>query len=166
MLSGAGRALARTVAGALQEISNTALRLADLEEGGGKLEIACPAMFANTWLANNLGQFCKDHPTIECHIRFVDNHRVHELKDIDIGIAFGNGGWPDRWSTLLAQVTVAPVCSPKLLEDIGGQITRPDDLCKVLLLHWDDGSEWRRWFSDVGMPGADQSARHCTARSF
>jgi len=160
VLSEAGRVLARVVAAALQEISNTALRLADLEEGGGKLEIASPPMFANTWLAKNLGRFCVDYPSIECHIRTVDNHRVHELKDIDIGIAFGNGGWPDRWSALLAQVTVAPVCTPQLLEGIGGPAARPVDLSKTLLLHWDDGSEWRRWFSDAGLPDLDQQARH------
>ncbi len=160
VLSEAGRILARTVGGALHDISNTALRLADLEDGGGKLEIACPPMFANTWLAKNLGQFCQDHPSIECHIRLVDNHRVHETKDIDIGIAFGNGGWPDRWSALLAQVSVAPVCTPQLLQRIGGQAAIPLDLCKTLLLHWDDGAEWRRWFSDAGLPEADRQARH------
>lgn len=159
-LSDAGKVLAETVANALQEISSTALRLADLEDGGGKLEIACPPMFANTWLAKNLGQFCKDYPLIECHIKIVDNQRVHEVKDTDIGIAFGNGGWPDRWSALLGQVAVAPVCTPQLLEGIGGQTAQPADLRGTLLLHWDDGSEWRRWFSDAGLPGLDQQARH------
>ncbi|CAN7661544.1 LysR substrate-binding domain-containing protein [Pararhizobium sp. LjRoot238] len=160
VLTDAGRVLARTVNEALQEISDTALRLADLKDGGGKLEIACPPMFANTWLAKNLGDFCRDFPSIECHITFIDNNRVHEIKDTDVGIAFGNGGWPDRWSAPLDQVTVAPVCTPQLLDGIGGQGAKPIDLCKTLLLHWDDGSEWRRWFAEVDLPGSDQKARH------
>lgn len=160
VLTEAGSVLARTVAAALQKISNTAVLLADIEGGGGKLEIACPPMFANTWLAKNLGQFCVDYPSIECHIRLVDNHRVHEVKDIDVGIAFGNGGWSERWSALLGQVKVAPVCTAPLLEGIGGPAAKPADLCNALLLHWDDGSEWRRWFSDAGLPDADQQARH------
>nr|WP_192250394.1 LysR family transcriptional regulator [Mesorhizobium caraganae] len=93
ILSDAGRIFAKAVAGALQDISITAMRLSDLEDGGGRLDIACPPMFGNTWLAKNLGDFCKDHPTIECHITLAENHRVHELKDIDIGVAFGPGGW-------------------------------------------------------------------------
>ncbi|AVH44988.1 LysR substrate-binding domain-containing protein [Agrobacterium tumefaciens] len=160
VLTDAGRVLAKTLGRALQEIADTALQLADLKGGGGKLDIACPPMFANTWLAKNLGEFTKAFPLIECHISFVDNNRVPEVKETDIGIAFGNGGWPDRWSAALDQVTVAPVCTPELLKEIGGPAAQPTDLSKTLLLHWDDGSEWRRWFSESGLPEADQQARH------
>lgn len=160
VLTDAGRILAKTVSAALQEILAATMRLADASQVGGRLDVACPPMFANTWLARHISDFCQDHPSIECHIRLVENQRVHELGDIDVGISFGPGGWADRWSALLAHVNVTPVCSPLLFERIGGTITRPADLRHCLLLHWDDGSEWRRWFSEAGETDFDQQARH------
>lgn len=160
VLTEAGRIFAKTVSGALQDIQGAALRLADADNVGGRLNIACPPMFANTWLAKNLNGFCQDHPTVECHIRLVENQRIHELGDVDVGISFGQGGWADRWSALLANVSVTPVCSPSLFERIGAAITRPADLRDITLLHWDDGSEWRRWFSATGSPDLDQQSRH------
>ncbi|NVP57658.1 LysR substrate-binding domain-containing protein [Mycoplana rhizolycopersici] len=160
VLSDAGRIFAKAVSAAMQDILGAALRLSDAGQVQGRLDIACPPMFANTWLAKNIHEFCHDHPAIECHIRLVENQRVHELSDIDVGISFGAGGWADRWSTLLSHVNITPVCSPILFDSIGGGLNHPSDLHRVTLLHWDDGSEWRRWFFEAGAPGADQEARH------
>ncbi|KWV53666.1 hypothetical protein AS026_03175 [Rhizobium altiplani] len=160
VLSDAGRIFAKTVSNAMQDILGTALLLVDADQIHGRLDIACPPMFANTWLAKNLNDFCQAHPTIECHIRLVENPRVHELTDIDVGISFGSGGWVDKWSTLLAHVNVTPVCSPILFERLGRQISQPRDLRHVTLLHQDDGSEWRRWFAEAGAADADKEAKH------
>lgn len=160
VLSDAGRMFAKTVSSAMQDILGAALRLADADQVQGRLDIACPPMFANTWLAKNLYEFCQDHPAIECHIRLVENQRVHDLSDVDVGISFGPGGWADRWSALLAHVNITPVCSPLLFERIGGTFTKPADLRYTTLLHQDDGSEWRRWLYEAGAPEVDQQARH------
>ncbi|HWK65908.1 MAG TPA: LysR substrate-binding domain-containing protein [Rhizobiaceae bacterium] len=160
VLTDAGRIFAKTVASAMQDILASALRLSDADQVQGRLDIACPPMFANTWLAKNFYDFSNDHPAIECHIRLVENQRVHELTDIDVGISFGSGGWADRWSTLLAHVNITPVCSPLLFERIGGTFTKPADLRNTTLLHQDDGSEWRRWLYEAGAPDVDGQARH------
>lgn len=160
ILTEAGRAFAKTVAGALQDILAAAIRLSEADQVGGRLDIACPPMFASAWLARHLKDFCRDHPTIECHIRLVENQRVAELGDTDIGITFGPGGWADRWSAQLAHVEITPVCSPTLFQSIGRTITRPSDLEHSILLHWDDGSEWRRWLSEAGEADVGRTARH------
>lgn len=160
VLSDAGRIFARTVSNAMQDILGTALLLADADQIHGRLDIACPPMFANTWLAKHLNDFCQAHPTIECHIRLVENQRVHELPDIDVGISFGSGGWVDKWWSLLAHVNVTPVCSPILFERTGRQILQPRDFRHVTLLHQDDGLEWRRWFTEAGAADADKEATH------
>jgi len=160
VLTDAGRSFARTVSGALQDILAAAIRLSEGELVGGRLDIACPPMFASAWLAKHLHAFCEDHPTVECHIRLVENQRAIELGDADIGIAFGSGGWPDRWSALLAHVNIAPVCSPVLFQRVGKAIVQPSDLRHSTLLHWDDGSEWRRWLQEVGEPDIGRAARH------
>ncbi|OBZ95681.1 hypothetical protein ADU59_09935 [Pararhizobium polonicum] len=150
VLTEAGQVFAKTVATALQDIFAAALRLSEAGQEGGKLDIACPPMFAGGWLAKHLKDFCQDHPGVECHIRLSENQRIHEIADIDIGILFGSGGWPDKWSTLLAPVNITPVCSPMLFNRIGKTITKVSDLQDVMLLHWDDGSEWRRWLAEAG----------------
>lgn len=160
VLTDAGRAFANVVSTALQDVFAAALRLAEADQVGGRLDIACPPMFASTWLARNLNEFCLDHPSVECHVRLVENERVHQLSDIDIGISFGSGGWPERWSALLSHVNVTPVCSPIVFERIGGPITQPSDLRHTMLLHRDDGSEWRRWFLEAGAPGLEMEMRH------
>ncbi|MDQ0394882.1 LysR substrate-binding domain-containing protein [Labrys monachus] len=160
VLTEAGRAFAKTVAAALQEILAAAIRLSEADQVGGRLDIACPPMFASAWLAKHLKDFCRDHPTVECHIRLVENQRAAELGDADIAIAFGPGGWADRWSALLAHVEITPVCSPTLFQSIGRTIATPADLAHSILLHWDDGSEWRRWLSEAGSADVGQKARH------
>jgi LysR family glycine cleavage system transcriptional activator len=150
VLTDAGQIFAKTIAAALQDIFATALLLSEAGQEGGKLDIACPPMFAGGWLAKHLKDFCQAHPNVECHIRLSENQRIHEIPDVDIGILFGSGGWQDKWSTLLAPVNITPVCSPMLFNRIGKTITNVSDLHDVILLHWDDGSEWRRWLTETG----------------
>ncbi|MGN8116699.1 LysR substrate-binding domain-containing protein [Labrys sp. 22185] len=150
VLTDAGRVFAKTVSAALQDITNTALRLSEADQDGGRIGIACPPMFASGWLAKNLADFCQDHLAVECHIKLTENHRIHELVDADIGIVFGAGGWDDKWSAQLAHVSIMPVCSPTLFQRIGRRITSPLELRSAILLHWDDGAEWRRWLSEAG----------------
>jgi len=150
VLTEAGLVFARTVSSALQDIFSTAIRLAEADQIGGRLDIACPPMFASGWLAKNLADFCRDHPTVECHIKLAENQRIHDMVNIDVGILFGGGGWPDKWSTLLEHVMIAPVCSPILFQRFGKPITSTAELRNTILLHWDDGAEWRRWLAEAG----------------
>lgn len=150
VLTQSGRVFARSVGQALQDVARTAASLADADAQGGRLTIACPAMFASKWLAKNLGGFRADHPSIECHIRLVDNERVEDAAEVDIGILFGDGARPGTWSRLLEVVAIAPACSPLLFQGAGGTFARARDLRGVTLLHRDDGAEWRRWLADEG----------------
>ncbi|HEY0120453.1 MAG TPA: LysR substrate-binding domain-containing protein [Rhizobium sp.] len=150
-LTEAGQVFAKTVSAALQNIFAAALLLSEAGQEGGRLDVACPPMFAGGWLAKHLKDFCQDHPSVECHIRLSENQRIHEIADIDIGILFGSGGWPDKWSMLLAHVNITPVCSPALFQRIGKTFTQVSDLRDAILLHWDDGSEWRRWLTEAGV---------------
>lgn len=159
-LTDAGRVFARSVGTALRDIARTAHSLADAGEVGGRLTIACPPMFAGKWLAKNLAGFCTDHPGIECHIRLFDNERVAEASDADLGILFGTGSWPGKWSALLEMVAIAPACSPLLFQRAGRTLTRPSDLTDVILLHQDDGTEWRRWLAAEGEHVFERYRRH------
>lgn len=150
VLTDAGRIFARSVSAALQEIASTAHSLADTNQIGGRLTIACSPMFASKWLAVNLADFCDDHTAIECHIRLVENERVVGVADADIGIIFGDGAWPGKWSALLENVAISPACSPLLFQKAGRALVRPADLRDVVLLHQDNGAEWQRWLAGEG----------------
>lgn len=159
-LTDAGRAFADAVGGALQEIYGTALRLSEQKDAGGRLTIRCPPMFASGWLSRNIAGFCDDYPQIECHIQLTGNEATLELADADLGLVFGAGDWPDLRSVLLEDITIGPVCSPVLLSRLEHGLRRPEDLRQVFLLHWDDGSEWRRWLAEAGQPDATAFTRN------
>jgi LysR family glycine cleavage system transcriptional activator len=107
-------------------------------------------MFGSKWLAKRLVSFQEQYPEVEPHIHFVENNRVSALAGIDVGVQFGPGGWPDKWSALLQGVAIAPTCSPRLLQT-GSGLRAASDLTRVALLHQDDGAEWRRWLGEAGL---------------
>lgn len=160
VLTEAGRIFARSVGDALGDILRTAASLADADAKGGRLTIACPPMFASKWLAQNLGEFCADHPSVECHIRLTDNERVEDATEADVGIWFGDGARPGTWSALLEVVSIAPACSPLLFQSAGRALTRARDIGGLTLLHRDDGAEWRRWLADEGEHDLPGLAKH------
>jgi LysR family glycine cleavage system transcriptional activator len=160
VLTDAGRIFARSVAAALHDIARTAHSLADADQVGGRLTIACSPVFASKWLAKNIADFCDDHPAIDYHIQLVENDKVVEATEADLGIQFGSGSWPGKWSALLENVAIAPACSPLLFSRAGRRLTRPSDLRDVMLLHQDDGSEWRRWLAAEGDHAFEAYRRH------
>lgn len=168
VLTDAGRIFARSVGTALQDIASTAHSLADTRQIGGRLTIACPPMFASKWLAMNLADFCRNHGAIECHIRLVENDRVVGTAEADLGIVFGDGAWPGKWSALLENVAIAPACSPLLFQQAGRTLVHATDLRDVVLLHQDDGSEWQRWLAGEGEHNFELYRRHlyCNDLSF
>ncbi|MFC5357621.1 LysR substrate-binding domain-containing protein [Azospirillum himalayense] len=160
VLTDAGRIFARSVGGALQDIDRTALGLVDGGTLGGRLTIACSPMFASKWLAKNLAAFCGDHSGVECHIQLAENSRVVEVTDADVGIQFGGGSWKGKWSALLENVTLGPACSPRLFSKAGRGVATPSDLRDVVLIHQDDGTEWRRWLAEEGEHDFDSYRRN------
>ncbi|MEO1987721.1 MAG: LysR substrate-binding domain-containing protein [Martelella sp.] len=159
-LTDAGQLFHKTVAKALQDILSTAVMLSEQPLAGGRLDIACPPMFASAWLAKNIADFSERHPTVECHIRLIENHLVPETADVDLGIMFGQGGWPNRWSARLADVDITPVCSPVLFQRLEYATPDAGALKNCLLLHRDDGAEWRRWLSECGHGDVFDRVRH------
>ncbi|AGT11103.1 LysR substrate-binding domain-containing protein [Paracoccus aminophilus] len=159
-LTEAGRAFAATVGAALQDIYGTALRLSEEVEVGGRLTLRCPPMFVSGWLSRNIASFCEAHPQIECHIQLTGNETTPDLAEADLGLVFGAGDWPDLRSVLLEDITIGPVCSPVLLSRLDHGLRHPEDLRRVFLLHWDDGSEWRRWLTEAGQPDTASFTRN------
>ncbi|MBE7185730.1 MAG: LysR family transcriptional regulator [Methylobacterium mesophilicum] len=112
----------------------------------GSLLISCTPGFASLWLCTHLGEFQSLFPEVALSIT-----TPRKLDDVsasgpDIFIAFGDGNWPDRAVELLCEIAFTPLCSPVLLNKIGG-LAEPQDVLKAPLLHLGGFEDWTRWLA-------------------
>jgi LysR family transcriptional regulator, glycine cleavage system transcriptional activator len=122
----------------------------------GRLTISTtPSMGAN-WLASRLGRFQALFPEFEIRLSATQRLVDFAREGVDCGIRSGFGDWPGlRAEPLFGAMSLAPVCSPALLE--GEKALRePADLAHHMLLHaMDDMEAWRHWLRAAGVEGID-----------
>jgi len=113
---------------------------------GGSLSISSTPGFASLWLCTHIGEFQEMCPDLS--LRIVTPRRLDDVgnPEVDVFIAFGDGNWPDRTVELLSEVEFAPLCSPVLLNKLGG-LSGPEDVLRAPLLHLGDFEDWTRWFA-------------------
>lgn len=155
-----GRSVRLTVSGAsfrkavepsLRSINEAAMRLRDDDGMQGPLVIACSSMFANRVLSRHLGRFVEDYPLVECTVISLENEAVLEEKSADLCILSGPNAWPDKWSIELGRLRFAPVCSPSFFGGTAKLPSDPAELMDSVIIHIDDGEEWRRWNKAAGL---------------
>jgi len=151
-LNSAGAGLLKSVEPALRAIEEAAAQLYDPDATRGPLVIACSAMFANRFFSHCLADFLETYPLIECSMISVQNDAVLGVGPVDIGVMFGDGNWPSRWSMPLGAVRYAPVCSPRIAAGAKATPADPASLMQHVIIHIDDGDEWRRWNAAAGIP--------------
>jgi LysR family glycine cleavage system transcriptional activator len=109
--------------------------------------------FAASWLVPRLGAFQLAHPKfavrLDSSMELVDFSRG----EFDAGIRSGMGRWPGLEAHELFPNTFTPVCSPLLIERVGG-FKDPADLLKLPLLSPRD-PWWKRWFEQAGLSDVD-----------
>jgi LysR family glycine cleavage system transcriptional activator len=128
----------------------------------GPLTITSAASFVSKWLIPRLARFKALHPDIDVRIdtsdRLVDF--VHE--DIDVGIRFGNGVYPQLDTVFLFSFDLIPVCSPALMSQ-GNGLKKVSDLKNFTLLHsnydeLDSGwPDWAMWLKVVDAEEVDST---------
>lgn len=143
-------------------------------ENTGVLTVAVAPSFAVKWLIPRLYRFVTAHPDIDVRIlanmRLVDARRRDNpnsitgeddlANDADIDIRFGSGKYPRCRVDKLFQVSLTPLCSPRLLEGMR-PLKKPQDLRYHSLLHDDilDVSEgrpdWAMWLKAAGAEDVD-----------
>ncbi len=129
--------------------------------GGGPLTITSAPSFVSKWLIPRLSRFKQLHPHIDVRIDTSDRLVDFAREDIDVGIRFGNGHYPELETLFLFSFELIPVCSPELLQD--GKLKSVADLKNVTLLHssyeeldpgWPD---WAMWLKVVCADDVDSS---------
>jgi LysR family glycine cleavage system transcriptional activator len=124
------------------------------------LTISAAPSFTSKWLIPRLCKFQALHPEIDVRIdassRLVDF--VHE--DIDVGVRFGTGEFPELDPVYLFSFDLIPVCSPGLTTE-GRGLRELSDIRNHTLLHSDDTGfdpswpDWAMWLATAGVDDID-----------
>jgi LysR family glycine cleavage system transcriptional activator len=159
VLTAQGRGYAEDVRRALSMITGASARHARRGVAGA-LTVSCPPGFASSWLCNKVGRFCEAHPDVALSV--VTPRRLEDVSnpDVDLFVAFGRGHHPEMEVELLREVEFTPLCSPALLNRLGG-LGAPADVLRSTLLHLTDWEDWENWFRGAGL---DEQAAHVGAR--
>ena len=120
----------------------------------GALTVSCTPGFASLWLCAHVIGFKVQYPDVA--LRVVTPPRLDDVShpEVDVFIAYGDGHWPRCAVELLSEVEFMPLCSPVLLNEIGG-LGEPADLSRTMLLHLNDHEDWIRWFRAAGVAAPD-----------
>ena len=125
----------------------------------GAITVALPPSFAIQWLVPRLSAFNALHPDIDVRIKAVDQAENSLTEDVDVAIYYGRGRWSSIHSDKLHTEYLIPVCSPLLLQENATSGKPPlltlDDLQHHTLLHDTSRKDWKRWFNQVGVKGAN-----------
>ncbi len=159
VLTDAGQLFLPQISAGFERFSE-AMELIRAQDEGGPLTITSAPSFVSKWLIPRLSRFKSMHPGINVRLdssdRLVDF--IHE--DIDVGIRFGDGEYPELETLYLFSFDLIPVCSPELMRR-GRGLRTVADLAEHTLLHsnydeldpgWPD---WAMWLRVVGADAVD-----------
>lgn len=154
-LTPAGVALSAGLTRGLAEISR-ALAALDGAPSVNTINVSVLPSFATRWLVPRLPKFRQLHPEIE--VRIAAEEALADLRAgrVDVAVRFGMGRYPGMHVVRLMGDTVFPVCSPRLLMEMG-LVSAPRDLLRFTLLHDEvaendsSGTGWGTWLRHFGV---------------
>ncbi|WP_230461728.1 MULTISPECIES: LysR substrate-binding domain-containing protein [Burkholderia cepacia complex] len=118
------------------------------------LTIACLPTYAVKCLIPKLPDFQRKHPDIALHLSTSSNFDDFESNNYDVAIRYGAGRWGGMRADLIQGEEFFPVCSPRLLEEIGSHGSIEDKLARFVRirtyfysLYQDD---WPAWLDAAG----------------
>lgn len=123
----------------------------------GVLTVSVIPSFAARWLVPRLGRFREAHPEIDLRLAATLQNVDFMRDDVDVGIRYGAGHYPDLHATFIMPEDYFPVCSPALL-DGGHPLRQPSDLRHHTLLHDEHVAGtpnplWTDWLAAAGARG-------------
>ena len=144
------------------------------EPDSGQLTVSVAPSFASRWLMPRLHRFFAAHPDLDVRITArtrLPNKRGHDLEveratvenwleESDVAILYGHGDYAGYRVDKLLALTVAPICSPRLMQG-EHPLRRPRDLQFHTLVHDDTGTRydgiafWDVWLKAAGVDSLD-----------
>jgi LysR family glycine cleavage system transcriptional activator len=151
-LTETGRRLLPGVQRGLTELRQ-AVQSINQDRSEGVLNVSMMATFLQKWLMPRLSEFYSLQPHTDLRIN-ADNTPINfEQSDFHAGIRFGAGKWTGVKATRMMDDWILPVCSPRLIREIG-PIQSVEDLQKHDLL-FVESEIWDAWFRVLGEKGRD-----------
>ena len=151
-LTSAGRKLLPGVQRGLSELRQ-AVQLVSQDRQEGVLNVTMMPSILQKWLMPRLHGFYNDHPEIDLRIN-VDNDLVDfDQTDMHAAVRLGRGRWQGVKAVKLMDDWILPVCSKRMLDEIG-PIESPHDLKKHDLL-FTPSTVWDAWFRAFGESSRD-----------
>jgi LysR family glycine cleavage system transcriptional activator len=146
VLTEAGERLARAAAEAMKLLRTAVSDLTD--QADGVLAVTAPQSLATKWLAPRIGGFQLEHPRIAVRLD-TSNHLVDlDREGFDLAIRSGSGAWTGLESVYLFSTGRTPLCTPRVLAELGG-LARPEALLTAPLIGLDE--DWAEWFTAAGV---------------
>jgi LysR family glycine cleavage system transcriptional activator len=161
ILTDAGQLFLPMISAGFEQFSE-AVGLLQRARSDGPLTITSAPSFVSKWLIPRLARFKALHPHIDVRIDTSDRLVDFMHEDIDVGIRFGNGVYPELETVFLFSFDLIPVCSPALMNQ-GNGLRKVSDLKNFTLLHsnydeldagWPD---WAMWLKVVDVEDVDSS---------
>lgn len=173
-LTPAARAAVPKLREGFHALAQAVARLRQAESG--QLTVSVAPSFAARWLMPRLHRFFAAHPELDVRISArtrLTNKRGHDnaveratienwLEESDVAIFYGHGDYPGYRVDKLFTLTVAPMCSPQLMQG-ENPLRRPGDLRYHTLVHDETGMRfdgvafWDVWLAAAGVKGVDTS---------
>ncbi len=121
----------------------------------GVLKISASQSLTPRWLAHRIRRFTSDFPEYDIRIDATDDLVDFVRGEFDLAIRYARKTDPNLESVLLSTDRVFPVCSPKLVGEVGS-LEMPLDLSCHTLLH-DEMTDirWRNWLAAAGVDDVD-----------
>ena len=156
LLSEAGQAYLPSVRSAFDQLNEATEKLLQ-KDRGGHLTVTTTTSFAVKWLVPRLGGFQRANPEIDVRVSTGTALVEFSREDVDIGIRYGRGQWPNLVAERLVAEDVMPVCAPSLMKGPNG-LKKPADLKRFTLLHSVSfPDDWQVWLTAAGVKGIDAS---------
>ena len=161
LLTDDGQLFLPQISGGFEQFSEAVGRLRE-KHSEGPLTITSAPSFVSKWLIPRLTNFKSQHPGIDVRIDTSDRLVDFRHEDIDVGIRFGDGVYPELDTVYLFSFDLIPVCAPELMRQ-GKGLRQISDLKNYTLLHsnydeLDPGfPDWAMWLKVVEADGIDSS---------
>jgi len=121
------------------------------------LRISAMPSFAAKWLPQRLADFSVRHPDYQVRIEGADALADFVRDEIDIGLRYGPGGYPDLHCEKIADAVAFPICSPAFAARHAAALATPSALLGLPLLHDEIAAlapglpTWTSWFEAAGV---------------
>ena len=148
-----GERYAREVHGILLNLLDAGQPVND-QEVSGRLCVSCAPGFATYWLCHHIGAFLRQYPQVQLQLISPKSPDDTHNSNVDLFIAYGIGDWPEMEVEEIVALRFFPVCSPRLINALGG-LKSPQELSDYPLLHMTDYSDWRIWLTAAGATGVN-----------